>query len=205
MIFQNKTALVTGAARDIGKAIAVKLASEGARVIIHYSQSEQAAKQTLEEIKNAKGEATLFKADLTKSDEVVKLRNFCEQQIGNRLDILVNNCGGIIGRKKLVEHDEAFFDAVMDLNFKSLFLVTRAFVDMLPSGGCIVNMSSLRPVTEVAVALLSMRHQKAPSQLTRVLWRRNLVLRGYASMQFVPDSSTLRFTTGSRQTKYERT
>lgn len=143
MIFKNKIALVTGAARDIGKAIAVKLASEGARVIIHYSQSEQAAKQTLEEIKNAKGEATLFKADLTKSDEVVKLRNFCEQQIGNRLDILVNNCGGIIGRKKLVEHDEAFYDAVMDLNFKSLFLVTRAFVNMLPAGGCIVNMSSL--------------------------------------------------------------
>jgi 3-oxoacyl-[acyl-carrier protein] reductase len=143
MRFKNKIALVTGAGRDIGKAIALKLASEGALVIINYSQSEAAARQTLKEIQTAKGEATLFKADLTRSDEVNKLKNFCVDTGGNRLDILINNAGGIIARKKIAEQDEAFYDNVMNLNFKSLFLMTRAFVDMLPSGGSIVNISSL--------------------------------------------------------------
>ena len=142
MKFDNKVVLVTGGGRDIGKAIALKLASEGAKVVINYSQSEEAAKQTLQEIKNAKGEAAIFKADLTKSSEVMKLKDFCVTNFGNRLDILINNAGGIIGRKKLIEQDEAFYDEVMNLNFKSIFLMTRAFVDMIPTGGCIVNVSS---------------------------------------------------------------
>ncbi len=143
MRFKNKIALVTGAGRDIGKAIALKLANEGALVIINYSQSDAAARQTVNEIKTAKGEATFFKADLTRQDEVNKLKNFCVDTFGNRLDVLVNNAGGIIARKKIAEQDEAFYDAVMNLNFKSLFLVTHAFVSMIPSGGSIVNISSL--------------------------------------------------------------
>ena len=142
MKFDNKVVLVTGGGRDIGKAIALKLASEGAKVVINYSQSEEAAKQTLQEIKNAKGEAAIFKADLTKSSEVMKLKDFCVTNFGDRLDILINNAGGIIGRKKLIEQDEAFYDEVMNLNFKSIFLMTRAFIDIIPAGGCIVNVSS---------------------------------------------------------------
>lgn len=142
MTFKNKVALVTGAARDIGKSIAVKMAREGAFVIVNYSQSEEAAQQTLAEIKNAGGKGAVFKADLTKSADVMRLRDFCADTFGNRIDILINNAGGILGRKKLVEQDEAFYDAIMNLNFKSLFLVTRAFVNMIPQGGCIVNISS---------------------------------------------------------------
>ena len=143
MRFKNKIVLVTGGGRDIGKAIVLKLANEGASVILNYSQSEAAARQTLTEIKTAKGEGALFKADLTRSEEVNKLKNFCIETYGNRLDVLINNAGGIIARKKIGEQDEAFYDNVMNLNFKSLFLVTRAFVSMLPSGGSIVNISSL--------------------------------------------------------------
>lgn len=142
MIFKDKIAIVTGAARDIGKSIAIKLASQGATVVINYSLSEEAARQTMTEIKNAKGEAFIYKADLTRADEVTKFRDFYITTFGNRLDILINNAGGILGRKKLEEQDEAFYDAIMNLNFKSLFLMTRAFVDLIPSGGCIVNMSS---------------------------------------------------------------
>jgi 3-oxoacyl-[acyl-carrier protein] reductase len=143
MRFKNKIALVTGGGRDIGKAISIKLASEGAKVIINYSLSEEATRDTVASIVKAKGEAVMFKADLTKSGEVQRLKDFCTATYGKRLDILVNNAGGIIGRKKLAEQDEAFYDTVMDLNFKSLFLVTHALYDRIPPGGAIVNVSSL--------------------------------------------------------------
>ena len=143
MRFKNKVALVTGGGRDIGKAIAIKLASEGAHVIVNYAQSEEAALQTLSEIKASGGDATIFKADLTRSEEVGKLKEFSIATFGNKLDVLVNNAGGIIGRKQIFEQDEDFYDSVMNLNFKSLFLVTHAFVKYIPSGGSIVNVSSL--------------------------------------------------------------
>lgn len=142
MNLKDKIAIVTGAARDIGKSISLKLASEGATVVVNYSQSEDAAKQTVHEIKNTGGNAVMFKADLTKSAEVSQFREFYIKTFGQRLDILVNNAGGILGRKRLTEMDEAFYDAIMNLNFKSLFLMTRAFVDLIPPGGSIVNMSS---------------------------------------------------------------
>ena len=143
MRFKNKVALVTGGGRDIGKAISIKLASEGAHVIVNYAQSEEAALQTLSEIKAAGGDATVFKADLTRAAEVQKLKDFSIATFGDKLHILVNNAGGIIGRKKIFEQDEDFYDSVMNLNFKSLFLVTHAFVKYIPSGGSIVNVSSL--------------------------------------------------------------
>lgn len=143
MRFKNKVALVTGGGRDIGKAIALKLASEGAHVIVNYAQSEEAALQTLSDIKGSGGDATVFKADLTRAEEVEKLKEFSIRTFGDKLHVLVNNAGGIIGRKKIFEQDEEFYDSVMDLNFKSLFLVTHAFVKYIPSGGSIVNVSSL--------------------------------------------------------------
>jgi len=143
MRFKNKVALLTGGARDIGKAIAIRLASEGAHVIINYAQSEEAAHITLSEITAAGGKASLFKADLTKADEVKGLKDFVINTTGNKLDVLINNAGGIVARKKLSDQDESFYDAVMDLNFKSLFLVTHAFADMLLKGSAIVNVSSL--------------------------------------------------------------
>jgi 3-oxoacyl-[acyl-carrier protein] reductase len=143
MRFKNKVALVTGGGRDIGKAIAIKLASEGAHVIVNYAQSEEAALQTLSDIKAAGGDATVFKADLTRAEEVQKLKDFSIATFGDKLHVLVNNAGGIIGRKQIFEQDEDFYDSVMNLNFKSLFLVTHAFVKYIPSGGSIVNVSSL--------------------------------------------------------------
>lgn len=100
MRFKNKIALVTGGGRDIGRAISIKLASEGAKVIINYNLSEDATRATADTITAAKGEAVIFKADLTKSDEVRKLKHFCEKTYGNKIDILINNAGGIVGRKK---------------------------------------------------------------------------------------------------------
>jgi 3-oxoacyl-[acyl-carrier protein] reductase len=141
MRFKNKIALVTGGGRDIGRAISMKLASEGAKVIINYNLSEDETQITADTITAAKGEAVIFKADLTKADEVQRLKHFCEKTY-SKIDILINNAGGIVGRKKLSEQDEDFYDTVMDLNFKSLFLVTHAFYTIIPAGGSIVNVSS---------------------------------------------------------------
>jgi 3-oxoacyl-[acyl-carrier protein] reductase len=143
MRFENKIALVTGGGRDIGKAISIKLASEGAKVIINYSVSEEATRETVAAIKTARGEALMFKADLTKADDVHRLKDFCVSTYGDKLDILINNAGGIVARKKIGDQDEAFYDTVMDLNFKSLFLVTHSFYSLMPSGSAIVNVSSL--------------------------------------------------------------
>ena len=143
MRFKNKTALVTGGGRDIGKAIALQLAAEGAHVVINYSQAEESAKATRSAIVAAEGQASIFKADLRRSADVKKLKVFLATDLGNKVDIIVNNAGGIIARKRLSEQDESFYDAVMDLNFKSLFLVTHALVSLIPSGDAIVNISSL--------------------------------------------------------------
>ena len=142
MRFKNKVALVTGGSRDIGKAIAMKMAAEGSRTIINYFQSTDAAEKTLAAIRSAGGDAFIFKADLTKATEVEKLKKFCVATYGSHVDILINNAGGIVGRKKLEEQDEAFYTTVMDLNFRSLFLMMKAFVPLLSSGGAIVNVSS---------------------------------------------------------------
>ncbi len=143
MQFKNKIALVTGGARDIGRAISLKLTEGGAKVILHYYQSDEAAQETLDLIKEKGGEAFIFKADLRKIEDVRKLKEFSIEKFGDSLNILVNNSGGLIARKRLEEQDEAFYNAVMDLNFKSLFLVSNAFVGMMSSGGAIVNLSSL--------------------------------------------------------------
>lgn len=142
MRFKNKVTLVTGGSRDIGKAIAMKMAAEGSRTIINYFQSTDAAEKTLAAIRSAGGDAFIFKADLTKATEVEKLKKFCVATYGSHVDILINNAGGIVGRKKLEEQDEAFYTTVMDLNFRSLFLMMKAFVPLLSSGGAIVNVSS---------------------------------------------------------------
>lgn len=142
MKFKNKVALVTGAGRDIGRAIALRLASEGAYVIINYSQSETAAHATLSSVTSAGGQGSLFKADVTKATEVIRLKEFIATA-ADKLDVLVNNAGGIIARKKIMEQDENFYDSVMDVNFRSLFLVTHTMMELMTYGGSIVNISSL--------------------------------------------------------------
>ena len=93
-------------------------------------------------IRRAGGEAVPCRADLTKQDDVLKLKYFSTSTFGESLDVLVNNSGGLIARKKLEEQDERFYNAVMDVNFKSLFLVTRTFVKLMRPGAAIPSAPS---------------------------------------------------------------
>ncbi len=143
MRFTNKTAIVTGGGRDIGKSVSLRLASEGAKVLVNYRSDETAAQATVDEITAAGGSALLFRADVTKAAEVTAMVEATVAAFGGTIDIVVNLAGGMIARKTIAEMDEAFFDTVMDLNLKSAFLVTKAALPYIPSGGSIVNIASL--------------------------------------------------------------
>ncbi|WP_209349393.1 glucose 1-dehydrogenase [Pontixanthobacter sp. CEM42] len=144
MKFAGKTAIVTGGSRDIGRAISVKLASEGANVVVNYFSNEADADATLAAIEAAgAGKAIKVKADVTKADEVAALVKASQHAFGDAIHILVNNAGGLVARKTLGEMDEEFFNYVMQLNVTSTFLATQAVVPHMGEGSAIVNLASL--------------------------------------------------------------
>ncbi len=143
MRFKNKIAIVTGGGRDIGKSISLRLASEGASVVINYRSDEAAAQATADAIAAAGGTALLQRADVTDADQVAALVAATTDKFGARIDYLVNCAGGMIARKTLAEMDADFFDEVMNLNLRSAFLVTKAVLPHLGKGSAIVNLASL--------------------------------------------------------------
>jgi 3-oxoacyl-[acyl-carrier protein] reductase len=142
MKFKGKVAVVTGGSRDIGKAVSVKLAAEGAKVVINYLNNETQAKETLAEIQNAGGEAIIVKADVTNDAEVAQLITETQKAFGTSIDILVNVAGGMVARKLLGEMDTEFWDHVMGLNVRSAFLAMKHTVPHMPEGSAIINFSS---------------------------------------------------------------
>jgi 3-oxoacyl-[acyl-carrier protein] reductase len=138
----NRVALVTGGARDIGRAVSLRLARQGAPVCLNYYDNPDDARATLKEIESFGGRATIVQADVTKSVEVDRLVSECREKFGPAIHILVNVAGGLVARKKIEEMDEAFWDFVHALNAKSVFLMTRAVVPFMPEGGAIVNFAT---------------------------------------------------------------
>jgi 3-oxoacyl-[acyl-carrier protein] reductase len=143
MRLQNKVAIVTGGGRDIGKSVSLKLANEGAKVVINYKNDESKAQETLNEIKANGGEAIIVKADVTKGADVTRLVEEAQKVFGQEIHILVNVAGGLVARKPLAEMDEEFFDCVMDLNLKSVFLACKAVTPFMQTGASIINFSSI--------------------------------------------------------------
>lgn len=142
MKLKGKVAIVTGGARDLGRAISVKLASEGASVVLNYFDNKADADETLELIKVAGGTAVAVQGDMTKSVDVKKMFEESKKAFGERVHILVNVVGGLVGRKPITEQDEDWYDFLMDVNMRSVFLCTKEVVPFMTDGGSIVNFSS---------------------------------------------------------------
>jgi 3-oxoacyl-[acyl-carrier protein] reductase len=142
MKLAGKVAIVTGGARDIGRATALKLAKEGAKVVVNYLSSDQQAAETVAQIKENGGEAIAVKGDMSKDADVTGLIAATQKAFGKEIHILVNVAGGLVARKLLADMDTEFWDLVMDLNVKSAFLVTKHVSPLMPAGSAIINFSS---------------------------------------------------------------
>ncbi len=141
MELKNKVALVTGGARDIGRAVSLTLAKAGASVIINYYDNEDQAKETLQTINDFGGKAIIVQGDMTKWDSVKNMVDTGTQAFG-KIDVLVNVAGGLMGRHLITDMEEKFWDVVMDVNLKSVFLVCKAVIPNMNDGGAIVNFTS---------------------------------------------------------------
>jgi len=136
----GKVALVTGGSRGIGAAIAKRLAAEGARVAITYSQNDAPARRLVEELAAAGGEVTAIRADAAEADAVVSAVEATVKHFG-QLDVLVNNAGTVIG-KRFEDTTLDEIDRLFDINLRGALVATRAALRHLPNGARIITIGS---------------------------------------------------------------
>ncbi len=139
----GKTALVTGASRGIGRAIALELATHGANVAVNYAGSEARAEEVVQEIKQLGREAIKIQADVANTNDVQAMVKEVIQTFGS-LDILVNNAG-VTKDNLLLRMKEEDFDQVINTNLKGAFLCTKAVARqmMRQKSGKIINVASV--------------------------------------------------------------
>jgi len=162
-----KTAIVTGASRGIGRAIALKLGAMQASVVVNYRRDAPAAEKTVADIQSAGGKAVAVRADLRRVEEVRLLFDRAISAFGS-LDILVNNAGIRIF-KPIAAVTEAEFDDIFAANVKGLFFACQMAAQRMADGGRIINISS--SVTRVLMADYGpyAATKGAVDQITRVL------------------------------------
>jgi 3-oxoacyl-[acyl-carrier protein] reductase len=146
MNLSNKVAIVTGGAAGIGRAISLELAKQGAKIVLNYNRSQDAANLLVEEIKSLGGEAIAVQADVSKYDDAERLVQKAIETFGT-LNIVVNNAG-ITDDALILRMQESQFDRVIDTNLKGVWNVSKhAAKPLLKSGyGRIINISSVSGV-----------------------------------------------------------
>jgi 3-oxoacyl-[acyl-carrier protein] reductase len=143
----NDVALVTGASRGIGRAIALHLAADGFAVVVNYSSSKSKAEEVVSEIRAAGGSALAIQADVSAPDEVTNLFNTAAEELG-AVTVLINNAG-ITDDGLVLRMSPDQWDRVVETNLRSVFLCTKAALrSMLRSKkGRIVNISSVSGIS----------------------------------------------------------
>jgi len=141
MSLKGKVALITGSSRGIGRAIALKLAAEGADVIINYFRRKSAAELTAQEARSKGVTAHIIKANVGEPEKIDSMFEEIEEKFG-RLDILINNAASGVARSAL-ELDIKGWDWTMDVNAKAFLLCAQRAAKLMKNGGKIISISSL--------------------------------------------------------------
>jgi len=141
---KNKVVLITGASTGIGAAAARAFAEHGSKVAVHYNASKEAAEKVAREVKSAGGEALLVGGDVTKSANIKRIVADTLAGFG-RIDVLVNNAGGLVQRTKIEDYSEDFLHQVLDLNVIQVAMFMHEVVPAMrkQGGGNIINVSSI--------------------------------------------------------------
>ncbi|MEG3967354.1 SDR family oxidoreductase [Microcoleus sp. T2B6] len=163
----GKVAIVTGASRGIGRAIALRLSQEGASVVVNYARGAEQAKDVVSAIEAAGGKALAVQADVSKTAEI---RNLFDrtQETYSQVDILVNNAGVIL-YKPVAEVTEAEFDNLFAINVKGTFFACQEAAKRMAEGGRIVNFSSSTTAIMMPTYGVYVATKGAVEQLTRSL------------------------------------
>jgi 3-oxoacyl-[acyl-carrier protein] reductase len=164
---KGKVALVTGASRGIGRAIAVRLARDGAAAAINYSSNAGEAQKAVAEIESAGGTAFAIQADVGRVSEIVRLFDETLAHFG-RIDILVNNAG-VMFTKPVSTTTEAEFDRIFAINVKGTFFACQQAATRLAEGGRIINLSSSTTARFMPTYGAYVATKGAVEQLTRSL------------------------------------
>jgi 3-oxoacyl-[acyl-carrier protein] reductase len=138
----NKTALVTGGSRGIGRASVIALAHAGAHVIVHYGRSADEANALVAEIRGKGGKADAVTADLAQPDGPVKLAEQVKAIVGDKLDILVANAG-VSGSATIAEQTVAGFDNLWAVNVRAPYFLVQQLLPLLHDGSSVILISSL--------------------------------------------------------------
>ena len=142
MTLQNKTALVTGASKGIGRATALALAAAGAHVLVHYGRSAEAAESVVAAIQAKGGQASFISSDLRNSHGAAQLAEQVRALVGDRLDVLVCNAG--ISKSALfADHTIEDFDDLFAVNVRSPFFLVQQLLPVLCEGSSIIVITSV--------------------------------------------------------------
>ncbi|MBV8074764.1 MAG: SDR family oxidoreductase [Planctomycetaceae bacterium] len=167
MRLDGKVALITGASRGIGRAIAQRLGREGAAVVVNYSGNLEAARATVAAVEAAGGRAVPVQADVARVAEVERLFDETIRHLG-RLDILVNNAG-VMFNKPLAEVTEEEFDRIFAVNVKGTFFTCQQAARRMAEGGRMINLSSSTTALMLPTYASYVATKGAVEQLSHVL------------------------------------
>ena len=198
----NKVVLVTGASRGIGAAVAKKIASEGAKVIINYAGNKEEADQTVQVIKDAGGDAIALKADVSKASEVTTMFDAAIAHYG-KIDVLINNAGIMI-TKLLKDTTDDDFTRQFDINVRGTFNTLREAATKLANNGTIINLSTTLTRVMIPTYGTYVATKGAVEQLTRV-FAKEVGSRGITVNAVLPGpTNTELFIKGKTQEQIDR-
>jgi len=164
----KRSAIVTGASRGIGRAIAIELAASGTRVIVNYIQQRERAEGVVAQIRSAGGEAVAVRADVRHPEQLDRLFAAAQEHFGG-LDILVNNAG-VGATLPLEQLSQESIDGAAAANIRSVLLATqRAAAAFGTRGGAVINLSSAIVIQPIPAQALYAATKAAVEALTRVL------------------------------------